>query len=62
MAFYRQDPEMASCLKGILDRFEKEGRPSLQKNIAITWIRYDNQTPSASTGYGTGWNLSLIHI
>ena len=56
MAFYRQDPEMASCLKGILDRFEKEGRPSLQKNIAITWIRYDNQTPSPSTGYGTGWN------
>ena len=56
MAFYRQDPEMASCLKGILDRFEKEGRPSLQKNIAITWIRYNNQTPSPSNGYGTGWN------
>ncbi len=56
MAFYRQDPEMASCLKGILDRFEKEGRPSLKKNIAITWIRYNNQTPSPSSGYGTGWN------
>jgi len=56
MAFYRQDPEMASCLKGILDRFEKEGRPNLQKNIAITWIRYDNQSPSPSNGYGTGWN------
>jgi len=56
MAFYRQDPEMASCLKGILDRFEKEGRPSLHKNIAITWIRYNNQTPSPSNGYGTGWN------
>jgi len=56
MAFYRQDPEMASCLKVILDRFEKEGRPNLQKNIAITWIRYDNQTPSTSNGYGTGWN------
>jgi len=47
---------MASCLKGILDRFEKEGRPNLQKNIAITWIRYDNQIPSTSNGYGTGWN------
>ena len=56
MAFYRQDPEMASCLKGILDRFEKEGRPSLQKNIAITWIRYNKQNPSPSNGYGTGWN------
>ena len=56
MAFYRQDPEMASCLKGILDRFEKEGRPNLLQNIAITWIRYDNQSPSLSSGYGTGWN------
>ncbi len=56
MAFYRQDPEMASCLKGILDRLEKEGRPSLKKNIEITWIRYNNQTPSPSYGYGTGWN------
>jgi len=56
MAFYRQDPEMAFCLKGILDRFEKEGRPNLQKNIAITWIRYNKQTPSPFKGYGTGWN------
>jgi len=56
MAFYRQDPEMAYCLKGILDRLEKEGRPNLQKNISITWIRYNNQTPSTSNGYGTGWN------
>ena len=56
MAFYRQDPEMASCLKGILDRFEKEGRPTLQKNIAVTWIRYNNQNPSPSNGYGTSWN------
>ena len=56
MAFYRQDPEMASCLKGILDRFKKEGHPNLQENIAITWIRYDNQTPAPLNGYGTGWN------
>ena len=56
MAFYRKDPEMAFCLKGLLDRFEKEGRPNLQNNIGITWIRYDKQTPSTSNGYGTGWN------
>ena len=56
MAFYRQDPEMAYCLKGLLDRFEKEGRPYLQENIAITCIRYDKQSPSKSSGYGTGWN------
>ena len=56
MAFYRKDPEMAYCLKGLLDRFEKEGRPNLQENIAITCIRYDKQSPSTSSGYGTGWN------
>ncbi len=56
MTFYRQDTEMASCLKGILDRFEKEGRTNLKNNIAITWIRYNNQTPSRLNGYGTGWN------
>ena len=56
MAFYRQDPEMAYCLKGLLDRFEKEGRPGLQENIAITCIRYDSKEPSSSNGFGTGWN------
>ena len=56
MAFYRHDPEMASCLKGLLDRFEREGRPNLQENISITWVRYNKQTPSVSSGYGTGWN------
>ena len=60
MAFYRQDPEMAYCLKGLLDRFEKEGRPNLQENIAITCIRYDKESPSTSSGYGTGWNSYKI--
>ena len=56
MAFYRQDPEMAYCLKGVLDSFEKEGRPNLHKNIAITCVRYDTKNPSTSNGFGTGWN------
>ena len=56
MAFYRQDPEMATCLQSMLDRLEKEGRPNLQNNIAITWIRYNTQTPSPFNGFGTGWN------
>ena len=56
MAFYLKDPEMASCLKGLLDRFEQEGRPNLHENLAITCIRYDQQSPSPSNGYGTGWN------
>ncbi len=58
MTFYRQDPEMALCLKGLLDRYEKEGRSNLHENIAITWIRYESPTPSTSSGYGTGWNSS----
>ena len=58
MAFYQQDPEMAHCLKGLLDRFEKEGRPNLQENIAITCIRYYEQSPSSSSGFGTGWNTT----
>ncbi len=56
MGFYRQDPEMAFYLKGLLDRFEKEGHTNLQGNIAITCIRYDKQNPSSSSGYGAGWN------
>ena len=58
MAFYRQDPEMAYCLKGLLDRLSKEGRPNLQDNIAITCIRYDTKSPSPSMGKGTGWNAN----
>ena len=60
MAFYQQDPDMAFCLRGLLDRLEKEGRPNLQENIAITWIRYNKQTPSQSNRYGTGWNSNKI--
>ena len=60
MAFYRQDPEMAQCLKGLIDRLEKEGRPNLQTNIAITCLRYDKKSPSASSGYGTGWNSNKL--
>ena len=56
MAFYRQDPQMTSCLKGLLDRYEKEGRSNLHENISITWIRYDSPNPFPSSGYGTGWN------
>ena len=58
MAFYRKDPEIASCLQGLLDRFEKEGRPNLHENIAITCIRYNKQNPSSSSGYGAGYNAN----
>ena len=55
MAFYRSDPTMQAKLKELLDIFADQGRPDLHKNISITWIRYENQTPSPGTGIGTGW-------
>ena len=56
MAFFREDPVMALCLQRLLDRYEKEGRSNLHENVSITWIRYESQNPSSSSGYGTGWN------
>jgi len=60
MAFYRQDPQMALCLKDLLDRYQSEGRPNLLQNIAITWICYKNDQPNPSSGYGTGWNSNKL--
>ncbi len=60
MAFYRQDPQMALCLKDLLDRYQSEGRPNLLQNIAITWIGYQNDKPSPLSGYGTGWNSNKL--
>ena len=60
MAFYRQDPQMALCLKGLIDRYQNEGRPNLQHNIAITWIRYKTSEPTPSSGYGTGWATNKL--
>ena len=60
MAFYRQDPQMALCLKDLLDRYQSEGRPNLLQNIAITWICYTKDQPNSSSGYGTGWNSNKL--
>ncbi len=60
MAFYRQDPQMALCLKDLLDRYQREGRPNLLQDIAITWICYKSDQPNPSSGYGTGWNSNKL--
>ncbi len=62
MAFYRNDPIMASSLKDLIYRLEEEGRPGLRQNISISWIRYDEPNPIAGSGRGTGWlNTKLIY-
>ncbi len=47
---------MGSFLRELIERFEKESRPSLHKNIAVTWISYEglNSDP-LRRGKGTGW-------
>ena len=55
MSFYRQDPNMALCLKDLIDRFEQEGRPNLHNNIAISWVKYNDSLPKQGSGFGAGW-------
>ena len=53
MAFYRPDTAMTSRLESVLDDLAADGRPGLRNSLAITWIRYEDDSPQA---------LSLIHI
>ncbi|NDD44367.1 MAG: hypothetical protein EBZ29_01650 [Synechococcaceae bacterium WB9_4xC_028] len=55
MAFYRPDPAMQEHLSSLLRRLESEGRPGLTEQVAITWVRYDQQAPAAGTGLGAAW-------
>ncbi len=56
MAFYKKDPKLALCLKDLINRFEKEGRPGLSNNIAINWIQYKTPKPFPESGVGASWN------
>ncbi len=60
MTFYRQNPEMAEKLKNLVFRFEKENRPNLHKNIAISWIRYENINPKPGSGIGANWQSNKL--
>ena len=60
MAFYKKDPQMALCLKDLINRFEKEGRPNLHNNIAISWICYNTPAPIPGSGIGACWNGEKI--
>lgn len=56
MAFYRPDPAMASRLDTLIDELAAAGRPGLRNCLAVTWIRYQDSSPEAGQGWGTGWN------
>ncbi len=46
---------MSSFLEKLIQRFEKEGRPNLQKSISLIWICYDSLNPRSGSGFGATW-------
>ena len=56
MAFYRPDTAMTSRLESVLDDLAADGRPGLRNSLAITWIRYEDDSPQAGAGVGAGWS------
>ncbi|KEF42337.1 MAG: hypothetical protein ER33_06555 [Cyanobium sp. CACIAM 14] len=40
MAFYSQDPAMGQTLRQLVGQLRQEGRPGLEEQLSITWLRY----------------------
>lgn len=55
MAFYRAEPAMQEYLVGLIDRFADQGRPGLHEQIAVNWVRYDQDNLSTGSGFGAAW-------
>ena len=55
MAFYRPEPAMQQHLVALLDRLAADGRPGLHDQVAVTWVRYDTESPSNGSGSGAAW-------
>ena len=55
MAFYRPEPAMQQQLVALLDRLAADGRPGLHDQVAVTWVRYDTESPSNGSGSGAAW-------
>ena len=51
---------MHAHLRTLIDRFAKEGRPNLHKNISITWIYYNNNNPKIKSGLGAAWEENKL--
>ena len=41
MAFYCPDGAMAQRLQSVVAQLQAEGRPELEQELSITWLRYD---------------------
>jgi len=55
MAFYRPEPAMQEHLADLLRRLEAAGRPGLTEQVAVTWVRYEQEAPAAGSGLGAAW-------
>lgn len=55
MAFYRPDQVMQEYLAVQLKRLAADGRERLLESLAVTWVRYDSDTPVAGSGRGAAW-------
>ena len=55
MAFYRPEQGMQGHLAGLIDRLANDGRPGLHDQISVTWVRYDDSSPTSGSGMGAGW-------
>tara|TARA_B100000700_G_C15051500_1_gene860540 strand:- start:1079 stop:1969 length:891 start_codon:yes stop_codon:yes gene_type:complete len=55
MAFYKHDKEMSSLIDSSINALNKELRPNIAGNIAVTWICYSKQYPSPLSGRGASW-------
>ena len=42
MAFYRPDGDMAQQLQAVIAALQAEGRPELEQQLSITWLRYSD--------------------
>ena len=60
MAFYQSDPNMLIHLKSVIKKLESEDRPDFNKNIAISWIRYNSLSPTPGSGFGASWNANKL--
>ena len=60
MSFYIHDSEMETFLCKLIEKFAKEGRPSLHNNVALTWIVYQGNNPKSSSGIGVGFSADKL--
>ena len=51
---------MKDHLRTLINKFSYESRPNLHNNIAITWIRYEDENPLQGSGFGASWDENKL--